>query len=196
MKKYPITVLLLAIALAGCATVISGTSQAITIDSNVQGATVSFEGNVVGSTPFTGKVPRKREAIAMVSKEGYTSQPISLTSTYNPVAILSIFWDYSTTDCLTGACWEYAPASYYVNLRRAGTSEFRFRSETSTKAYAMTYYGELITELVAGNGPKLEALRSSMFADMSSEDFIKVVSKADRGNAIVFGESVASLLVR
>lgn len=196
MNKYTLPLIAAIIALGGCATVISGTSQAITIDSNVKGAAVSFEGNVVGSTPFTGKVPRKREAVALVSKDGYVAQPITLTSSYNPVAILSIFWDYSTTDCLTGACWEYAPASYYVNLRPAGTSESDFRTESSVKAYAMTYYAEIITELTAGSGNKIEGLRQTHFAHLTRDEFIKVARQANADDAVAFGESLSSLLVR
>ena len=34
----------------------------------------------------------------------------------NPVAILNIFWDLSTTDILTGNVVEYKPNNYYFTL--------------------------------------------------------------------------------
>ena len=82
MQHLPFSILLaLTIsATLGCATIISGTTQAVSIDSNVPGATVAIEGNVVGVTPFSGKIKRQKEAIALVSHEGFTAQPLTLTT--------------------------------------------------------------------------------------------------------------------
>lgn len=183
--------------LTGCATVITGTNQAVTIDSNVQGANVSIEGNQVGVTPFSGKIPRKRESIAVVSKPGYTSQPITLTTSFNPLTIISICcWDLGTTDCITGACWEYSPNSYYVNLRPAGTSLQQFQRDTQLKAFAMTYYGDFVAELAAGSGPKIEAFRAAFFAEHGKAEFVKAlrdIEEASAGNAVAFGEKVAAI---
>lgn len=195
------TILALALAalLTGCASIISGTSQAVTIDSNVQGASVSIEGNIVGQTPFSGKIPRKRESVALVSKPGYTAQPVVLTTSFNPVAILSIFWDYSTTDCLTGACWEYAPSTYYVNLRPATSSVEQFRRDSELKAFAMTYYSAIKTELATGSGAKIEAVRKEFFPAMSKEEFMAKVIAVEAqaaGNAVVFGEALAASVQR
>lgn len=195
------TILALALAalLTGCASIISGTSQAVTIDSNVQGASVSIEGNIVGQTPFSGKIPRKRESVALVSKPGYTAQPVVLTTSFNPVAILSIFWDYSTTDCLTGACWEYAPSTYYVNLRPATSSVEQFRRDSELKAFAMTYYSAIKTELATGSGAKIEGVRKEFFPAMSKEEFMAKVIAVEAqaaGNAVAFGEALAASVQR
>ena len=194
-----ILALSLAALLTGCASIISGTSQAVTIDSNVQGATVAIEGNVVGQTPFSGKIPRKRESVALVSKPGYTAQPVVLTTSFNPVAILSIVWDYSTTDCLTGACWEYAPSTYYVNLRPATSSMELFRRDSELKAFAMTYYSAIKTELATGSGSKIEAVRKEFFPSMSKEEFMTKVIAVEAqaaGNSVAFGEALAASVQR
>ena len=194
-----ILALSLAALLTGCASIISGTSQAVTIDSNVQGATVAIEGNLVGQTPFSGKIPRKRESVALVSKPGYTAQPVVLTTSFNPVAILSIVWDYSTTDCLTGACWEYAPSTYYVNLRPATSSMELFRRDSELKAFAMTYYSAIKTELATGSGSKIEAVRKEFFPSMSKEEFMTKVIAVEAqaaGNAVAFGEALAASVQR
>lgn len=198
MKK---TLLALSIAtlLTGCASIISGTSQAVTIDSNVQGATVAIEGNVVGQTPFSGKIPRKRESVALVSKPGYVAQSVVLTTSFNPVAILSIVWDYSTTDCLTGACWEYAPSTYYVNLRPATSSVEQFRRDSELKAFAMTYYSAIKSELAVGSGAKVEAIRKEYFAGMSKDEFaskVVAVEAQAAGSAVKFGEALAAAVQR
>ena len=184
---------------SGCATIISGTSQAVTIDSNVQGATVAIEGNIVGQTPFSGKIPRKRESVALVSKPGYAAQPVVLTTSFNPVAILSLFWDYSTTDCLTGACWEYAPSTYYVNLRPSTSSVEQFRRDSELKAFAMTYYSAIKTELASGSGAKIEAIRKEFFPAMSQDEFtakVIAVEAQAAGSAVVFGEALAAAVQR
>lgn len=187
--------ILAAAFLSGCASIISGTSQAVSIDSNVAGATVAIEGNVVGQTPFSGKIPRKRESIALVSKPGYTAQSVVLTTSFNPVAILSIVWDYSTTDCLTGACWEYAPSTYYVNLRPATSSVEQFRRDSELKAFVMTYYSSIKTELLTGSGSKIEAVRKEYFPSVSKDAFIAKVGAIEAqasGNPVAFGEALAA----
>ena len=181
-------------ATLGCATVISGTTQTVSIDSNVPGASVAIEGNAVGVTPFSGKIKRQKEAVALVSHDGFVSQHLNLTTSFNPMAILSIFWDYSTTDCLTGACWEYAPNSYYVKLLPEGTTVAEFRREASLVAFAMTYFGDLQTELVAGQGPKLRAMHGNFFADRSLDQFVAAMQDVPQTDAVIFGESTAGLL--
>lgn len=193
-------VALIAAVITGCATVFSGTTQAISIDSNVHGASIAIDGNVIGVTPFAGKLQRRKDSIAIISKTGYTSQPVALSTTFNPLAIISILcWDLGTTDCLTGACWEYAPGSYYVNLRPAGTSMNEFQRDTQLKAFAMTYYGDLKTELAAGAGAKIDGLRSSFFKEMPQGDFLAALREVDvesKGNVVAFGEKVTALASR
>lgn len=177
-----------------CATILSGTSQVVSIDSNVPGAEVKIEGNVVGVTPFSGKIPRQKEAVAIVSSGGYVAQPITLTTSFNPVATLSIFWDLTTTDFLSGAAWEYAPNSYYANLKPADVSSLDFQRESSAKAFAMTYFGDLQTELRAGEGPLLNAFREEYFQSYSLEQLVQEMKQLSHLDAVSFGESVGDLL--
>lgn len=183
-----------ALLLSGCATIISGTSQAITIDSNVKGATVKVEGNVVGVTPFTGKIPRKKESVAMLSKDGYIAQPMTLTTTYNPVTVLSVLWDFSTTDCLTGACWEYAPNSYYVELKREGEDAALFDQRAFLKALGMTYYADFRTEIAAGGGPLTQSLNSRHAPWLSLDEVLQLISALPDDNPVAFGDALARAL--
>ena len=193
-KKHVSLLLVGLVASSSCATIISGTTQAISIDSNVPGASVSIEGNAVGVTPFSSKIKRQKEAVAMVSAEGYTAQHITLTTSFNPVAVLSIVWDYSTTDCLTGACWEYAPNSYYVQLNPEGISAVDFRHEAALSAFAMTYFGDLQTELAAGSGPKIRSLHETYFPERELDQFVSELGMAPQTSAIDFGEAATQLL--
>lgn len=179
--------------LASCATIISGTSQAVTIDSNVAGATVVIDGSSVGTTPFSGKVRRRRETIGMVRKEGYVAQSFTMSSSYNPVALLSIFWDYSTTDFLTGAVWEYSPSQYYIELVPQEGNASLFRERTTLKAVAMTFHSDLLVELAAGEGQLLSMIHERFLADRSQEAVVEQLQQLTTLDAKEFGEAVATL---
>ncbi len=138
-----------ALLLASCATVFTGTSQTVTINSNVEGAEVRIDGNVVGTTPYSGKVRKGNSAKSvLITKSGYQAQQISLNTAINPVTIISIvFWDLGTTDFLSGAAWEYSPNSYYVNLLKNEKSTSSARSELREirlKEYAMVKHRQLL----------------------------------------------------
>jgi len=133
--------------------------------------------------------------VAMVSKDGYAAQPVPLTTAFNSVAVLNIFWDLSTTDFLTGAVWEYAPSSYYANLKPSGVADADFRQQTTAIAFAMTYFGDIQTELVAGNGPLLDTLQREYFQEFSISQLVGQLRAIDQSNAVAFGESLGALLL-
>ena len=179
--------------LASCATIISGTTQAVSIDSNVSGASVIIDGSNVGRTPFSGKIKRQRETIAMVRKEGYVAQSFTMSSSFNPVAILSILWDYSTTDFLTGAVWEYSPSQYYIELAPEEGNASLFRERTTLKAVAMTFHSDLLVELAAGEGQLLTMIHERFLADRSQEAVVEQLQQLTMLGAKEFGEAVATL---
>jgi len=117
--------------LAGCASIMSGTTQSITIDTEPKGATVTVgEENkkdgkkimsvhhIAGVTPLTIALARKDGMIA-ISKEGYKTQDVELNRGINPwfwgdvvlTSLLSSFIDTST-----GAIHEYKPGQYMITL--------------------------------------------------------------------------------
>lgn len=117
MKQVLSTSLLAStILMTGCATVISGTSESVTIDSSPQKAEVYIDGAMVGVTPMTLKLEKNKKDSVMVKKEGFKPQSRELTKQYDPVTLVSFFWDASTTDFITGAAMEYDPKSYYFEL--------------------------------------------------------------------------------
>jgi hypothetical protein len=108
-----------------CSSIINGTKQTVTIDSNVKGADININGTSVGTTPFTGKIPRGSSTQIYVSKEGYESKSIILNSDIEP-----IFWGNiltggvlfvgSSTDFGTGALYKYNPATVVIDLQKKG----------------------------------------------------------------------------
>ncbi|QOY52025.1 PEGA domain-containing protein [Candidatus Sulfurimonas baltica] len=101
------------------ATIISGSNQNVTFNSNPEGATVLIDGVASCSTPCTVSLP-KAHAQKNVSfkKDGYEIFTMPMGTSYNGVALLNIIWDFSTTDLITGAAWNYAPNNYYSELKK------------------------------------------------------------------------------
>tara|TARA_R110001606_G_scaffold385335_1_gene548807 strand:+ start:476 stop:841 length:366 start_codon:yes stop_codon:yes gene_type:complete len=117
MKKIVIAALSsLVLLLSGCATVMSGTNQTLTFNSNVEGVNVYVDGALIGKTPISASFKKNKAQTVMFTKEGYQSVTREITKEFDPVAVLNIFWDLSTTDFITGAVYEYAPNAIYVEM--------------------------------------------------------------------------------
>ncbi|TKB45601.1 PEGA domain-containing protein [Thalassotalea mangrovi] len=119
MLKKIVSALVVLTALSGCASIVDGSTQQVTIQSTPAGAEVLINGVSQGVTPLTIDVKRADNTSLTVRKEGYTDQTITMTTKLN-----STFWGNviigglpgSTTDAATGASIEYAPGVHYFNL--------------------------------------------------------------------------------
>ena len=111
---------LLPFALAACGTLFSGTTQNITIDSNVKGVKIYDSGAVLCETPCNVRLSRQRgEKNLIAKKEGYEDARVLLRSSINAISLINIFTIYGfSTDLTTGSLWEYSPNSFYVNMMR------------------------------------------------------------------------------
>ncbi len=117
MKTVRIVLTILMVALlASCATILSGSKDDVTFDSEPRGAQIIVDGNVMGVTPLTVSLKRNKYKQVEVHLDGYRVQTRPLSTSYDPVALINIFWDWSTTDLITGNAFEYDPNSYYFRL--------------------------------------------------------------------------------
>ncbi len=82
MKQLSLVVMLL--ALAGCATVIHGTKQNFGLDSQPAGAVATLSNGQACTTPCSLKVPRKHGFDVVFSKDGYRPFETSVASTLDP----------------------------------------------------------------------------------------------------------------
>ena len=186
-----LAVVALSLLISGCATILSGSTQAISIDSDPVGAMVKVDGAHVGSTPWSGIVKKKRNIRVDVEKVGYSREQMAIQGSFNPVSLLSIFlWDLGTTDFLTGAMWEYSPNSFYFKLRKDGVSQELFRKEATLMAVAMTYYGDLQVELAAGTGPTLQLIHEKFFSQFAFKEFLAQTRKCSVDGPVAFGEAL------
>ena len=113
-------VTLVAGMLSGCATIFSGTEDAVTFDSTPQGATVMIDGLERGKTPVTLNVQRPglftNKSIEL-KLEGYENRTFVLQKQLNSMAFLNLFngagW---LLDIVTGAITKYEPTNYSIDL--------------------------------------------------------------------------------
>ena len=119
MKKILFGILACATLVFGSATLFSGSSQSIAIDSEPSGAKVYIDGQLRGVTPLSVMMDKSVSSHEIrVQKEGFADINVPLVKSFDPVAILNIFWDLSTTDFLTGNVMEYTPNNYYFTLQK------------------------------------------------------------------------------
>lgn len=119
--------LLLAAAVAGlmlfqvgCATILKGDMQPISVNSNVDDAEVYINGTKVGETPFIGQVKRTKTLSTLeVKKDGYKTKKIMLDTSVEPVFWVNIIMGGplgSTTDYASESMWKYAPSTINLDL--------------------------------------------------------------------------------
>lgn len=104
---------------SGCASIVDGSSQVVSFNSNPNSARVLVNGTEIGKTPLSTQIKRSGDTVVLFRKDGYEDQTVSLQTKLNPW-----FWGNilcggtigSTTDGLSGAVREYAPNSYYATL--------------------------------------------------------------------------------
>jgi len=122
MKGLLVAFIIASVSLiSGCATIISGENQTVTIQTIPEGAEVVINGAVKGITPITFPLKREDGSVLELRKEGYKSHVGVLHTELN-----GMFWGNilfggllgSTTDASTGASREYMPGTIVVNLEK------------------------------------------------------------------------------
>ncbi len=113
-----IATVLAAIAMTGCATVFHGTDQVLTFTTEPDGADIRVDGKLIGQSPVSYKAPKNKVDSVRIDKEGYKPEVFAVDKKFDNITFLSIFWDLSTTDLVSGAAYEYQPSSFHFKLRK------------------------------------------------------------------------------
>lgn len=175
--------------LGGCATIVAGTTQKISINSNVDGAEVLLQtisgdsGNVettavvseksLGKTPLNIEVNKEdlENAVLTVRKEGYTSQKLTFQSEITGafwINILSGGLFGSSTDFSTGAVYKYSPTEYFAQLAPVagggGTPENPWKKPDGAllRHFSLMAFDGIVMELTSQPGEHLAALLELM----------------------------------
>lgn len=187
-KKH--SILCIFVLLSGCSSIISGTTQNITIESNAKRVAIYDSGNKLCETPCTLTLRRERSSKTLIAqKEGYEDGRIMLGTSLNLFFIGNLISTYGfTTDALTGSMWEYSPNQYYVNLMKDDKVQKKEELvKKEIRAFALKNYNALQSE--AKTGKKGEYISSlSLMTGLDAEE-IKELLK-ENVSAVLFTESV------
>lgn len=183
---------------AGCATIVAGTTQSMSITSNVDGAEIYLDGEKIGTTPFNGPVKKNGKELRLEMR-GYRTSTVVLSKTLE-----GMFWGNiiiggtlgSITDFASGAAYAYAPATYQVDLKSAGVSMDQFNQQVAVRKFAMLFIDEISRDLAVGDGDHLSALSNLVSPDNATVG-VEVVRSAlsdSRGDQVLFGRAMVASL--
>jgi len=121
--KTPFLILFAALAslcFSGCASIFTGTTQSVQVNSVPNGANVSVGGIDRGLTPLPVVLKKGSSGECVtVTLQGYQQKTFQPQTAFNPVAILNLWgilgWGI---DAATGALWKYDPTFYNIQLQK------------------------------------------------------------------------------
>jgi len=120
MRLYIISLVTLLVGvLSACATIVDGNTEHITLTSEPEGATVIFDGKVIGKTPLTTVVKDSSNPTLSFELDGYQSFTTTFDSSINPIFLGNLIIGGvfgTTTDAASGALYKYDETSYYAEL--------------------------------------------------------------------------------
>ena len=114
MKKVNCAVFLFAalFCFPGCATIVSGTTQKVSVTSQPSGAKVTADGKMTAITPTEFTLERKTGHILEFSKEGYKNATVLLKQSMNGMGFGNVLLGGIIgigVDAVSGADWKLVP---------------------------------------------------------------------------------------
>lgn len=170
ISKIAISLVILStILLQGCSSIVSGTTQKISVNSNVKGAEVFLNGKPIGKTPVINAVVKRQESHSlMIKKDGYKDHVQTLHTRFD-----NWFWGNiilggvvgSTTDALSGTTHLLDPDSIYIELEEDGNSAKKTENKDGSaeiRSFVINSYTHLMKDIKMGSGEHLKSLLSMM----------------------------------
>lgn len=157
--------------LGGCATILSGTSEELTVSTDPDDARIYVDGLLVGqgTTTFTasrsGAPPEIR-----VEKDGYRTQQFKPKSSFNGVALINSTFVLSwATDLVSGAVTQYDRNEYHVQLVKKGRAGLSPRQRIIR--FSLSNWAVLRTNIASGDGDFLDGLAGIAGSQQQRADF-------------------------
>lgn len=120
-----LVLVLASVGIMGCATLIHGPSQEVTVESTPSEAQVEVDGRPVGETPVTTVLARDREYSISIYRDGYERHRTTLRpgrSIWATVNALNLFVPGLLVDASTGALHVLKPAAVTAELTPVDSS--------------------------------------------------------------------------
>lgn len=124
-----ILISLVAVIANGCATIVNGSKQTVSLMSEPSGATITVGGEFTAETPTAMPLKRGKDYTILVKKEGYKSETLTLKSDFDHwvQATLGNIWNYiipgMIVDAVSGGAYEFDRTLINVKLKRDETSQ-------------------------------------------------------------------------
>jgi hypothetical protein len=158
--------------LTGCATIVKGTTQKITVALDPAGADVSADGKVFGQTPVDIELARKRDHLVTISKLGFWPKSIAITKSTggavwgNVIAGGLIGWGI---DASSGAQYNLSPESISITLEQLAEGEVA--ESSGAKNDFVTRLNELddLKDRNSISDEEYSAMRTSLFKEYYPE---------------------------
>lgn len=194
---YPSAIIVLISAfISGCASIVSGTDQTLTFNSEPDGATVTVAGRVVGKTPLSVQIDKDKNQSLSFEKEGYKTHTTQLSTSLD-----GWFWGNillggllgSTTDAASGAMNEFAPDQYFVTLTPDNSRLAPTTNPRKIKELVIAFSDGIRLELASGGGEKTDAVISLLGTEEGSKEAtLKVLYKLaiQNKNDLDFAKSI------
>lgn len=123
MKKF-FLILASAIMISGCATILTGTKDTISFNSNPQGAVVYKDGVELCRTPCTIPVKRTLNNEDIEFKlDGYETRVFTLDKQFNVVSVINLGSLFGwAVDAATGSIVKYGKKAYDLEMKMCTTA--------------------------------------------------------------------------
>ena len=124
MKKAILSLSALAavFSMSSCATILTGTKDKVSFNSNVAESEVKRNGVTLCYTPCVQTFKRSERPVISIEKDGFKPQFITMEKSFNGVAILNLTsllgWGI---DAATGAISRFDEKEHFVNLKPDGS---------------------------------------------------------------------------
>ena len=120
MKKVILMMIVFtAFVFTSCATILSGTSDEITFNSDPGGASIMLDGLKLGKTPATVSIKRPGFGNKEITLklDGYEDRTFMLQKEFNTMAICNLAgWPGWVIDIITGSVMKYSKTNYDLDL--------------------------------------------------------------------------------
>ena len=120
MKKVVLMMIAFTVLVfTSCATILSGTSDEITFNSDPGGASIMLDGLKLGKTPATVSIKRPGFGNKEITLklDGYEDRTFMLQKGFNTMAICNLAsWPGWIIDVVTGTIMKYSKTNYSVDL--------------------------------------------------------------------------------
>jgi len=105
---------------SGCATIVKGNRQLVTINSTPPGAKVKIDG-LKGTAPYSASLSRGQDYVVTVSKDGYNTEQRQITKSFGALSIFgNLPWLLIgvIVDFASGSAYNLYPTNIDVELEK------------------------------------------------------------------------------